>query len=226
VAQNPSSKCRSDPEDSDDLANAKSLAPILTELPCYEREVMALWDHASPMVGREQGDPMKHARKSKKRPSTAKNPEVERLRKQALVEIGQRLARPNVATTATRGAKEGSKAKSLRSNRTGPTSAATSPTAKASRRLETGEKTASHMGKNAKPSKLGALSASAQILAGSKKAMRVKEIFAAIKQRGLWTTSGKTPFATLHAAISREIKGKNSRFRKAGRGLFAATKAG
>ncbi len=41
---------------------------------------------------------------------------------------------------------------------------------------------------------------------------------------GLWTTSGKTPAATIYAAMLREIaaKGAGSRFRKVRRGLFAA----
>jgi len=40
--------------------------------------------------------------------------------------------------------------------------------------------------------------------------------------KGLWKTSGKTPAATLYAAIIREIaaKGKEARFRKVGRGQF------
>jgi hypothetical protein len=40
---------------------------------------------------------------------------------------------------------------------------------------------------------------------------------------GLWKSpGGQTPWATLHAAIAREItkKGKESRFRKAQRGKF------
>ena len=38
----------------------------------------------------------------------------------------------------------------------------------------------------------------------------------------LWSTGGKTPHATLYAAIIREIakKGKDARFRKVDRGRF------
>ncbi len=48
-----------------------------------------------------------------------------------------------------------------------------------------------------------------------------------ILDQGLWKTSGKTPAATINAAILREIKAKGSasRFRKTGRGLFAAGKS-
>jgi hypothetical protein len=44
--------------------------------------------------------------------------------------------------------------------------------------------------------------------------------------KGLWKTKGKTPEATLYAAILREIqkKGEASRFAKADRGMFALAK--
>ena len=40
--------------------------------------------------------------------------------------------------------------------------------------------------------------------------------------KGLWTTNGKTPEATIYAAIIREIaaKGKDARFKKVERGKF------
>ena len=47
------------------------------------------------------------------------------------------------------------------------------------------------------------------------------------KSSGLWTPKGgKTPEQTLYSAIIREIKDKGdaSRFRKAGRGLFASVR--
>ena len=41
--------------------------------------------------------------------------------------------------------------------------------------------------------------------------------------KGLWSPGGKTPHATLYAAIIREIskKGKEARFKKVARGRFA-----
>ena len=44
--------------------------------------------------------------------------------------------------------------------------------------------------------------------------------------KGLWKTSGKTPHATIYAAIIREIqkKGSQSRFEKAARGKFTLRK--
>ena len=58
--------------------------------------------------------------------------------------------------------------------------------------------------------------------------MRSADLAKQILDEGLWSTKGKTPAATLNAAIIREIraKGKESRFRKTGRGLFAATGKG
>lgn len=56
-----------------------------------------------------------------------------------------------------------------------------------------------------------------------------KSLIAEMESRGLWSSpGGKTPGATLHAAISREIasKGDASRFRKGGRGLWQAAKGG
>ena len=51
-------------------------------------------------------------------------------------------------------------------------------------------------------------------------------VLAAMEAKGLWRSpGGKTPEATLYAAIIREIaaKGKAARFSKVERGLFAAT---
>jgi hypothetical protein len=55
--------------------------------------------------------------------------------------------------------------------------------------------------------------------------LRARELITAMAEQGLWTSpAGKTPHATLYAAIHREIaaKGKDVRFVKAGRGLFAS----
>jgi hypothetical protein len=73
------------------------------------------------------------------------------------------------------------------------------------------------------------LDAAAIVLAASDKPMRAVEMIAAIQAKKLWASpEGKTPEATLYAAIIREIaaKGKVARFRKVERGLFAAGKGG
>ena len=54
--------------------------------------------------------------------------------------------------------------------------------------------------------------------------MRAQELIAAMAEQGLWSSpAGKTPHATLYAAMMREgyDKGTASRFRKVDRGLFA-----
>jgi len=76
---------------------------------------------------------------------------------------------------------------------------------------------------DARPKRLSALDAAAQVLAQAGKPMRAQELIAAMAQQGLWTSpSGKTPEATLYAAMLREVRqrGDAARFRKADRGLF------
>ena len=70
--------------------------------------------------------------------------------------------------------------------------------------------------------RLGVLEAAAQILAEAGQPMTCKAIVEKAIERGLWTTRGKTPQATLYAAIIREIakKGDKARFSKVGRGVF------
>ena len=75
----------------------------------------------------------------------------------------------------------------------------------------------------ASPAKLSALDAAARVLSESKQAMTCPELIAAMAAHGYWTSpAGKTPQATLHAALTREIKIKKdqSRFRKTQRGKF------
>jgi hypothetical protein len=79
----------------------------------------------------------------------------------------------------------------------------------------------------AKPKKMSALDAAAKVLAESGEPMNAKTLIEAMAKKGLWTSpGGKTPHATLFAAILREIntKGKEARFTKASKGHFAATK--
>src|SRR5712692_7714011 len=72
--------------------------------------------------------------------------------------------------------------------------------------------------------KLSALDAAAKVLGGTGKALNCKELIEAMAAAGYWSSpKGKTPHATLYAAITREIvtKGSKARFRKAERGKFA-----
>ena len=81
--------------------------------------------------------------------------------------------------------------------------------------------------KETKPKRVSALDAAAQALAKATKPMRATEMIAEMKARGLWKSpGGKTPEATLYAAIIREIsaKGDKARFKKHERGVFVAGK--
>jgi len=74
--------------------------------------------------------------------------------------------------------------------------------------------------------KLSCLDAAAKVLASAKEPMTTKALIEAMAEKKLWSSpNGQTPAATLYSAILREIttKGKEARFKKADRGLFAAT---
>ena len=75
-----------------------------------------------------------------------------------------------------------------------------------------------------KPRTLGALDAAAKVLAENKNPMNCKDLIEAMAKKGYWTSpGGKTPHATLYAAMTKEIatKGAEARFRKVDRGQFA-----
>jgi hypothetical protein len=74
-----------------------------------------------------------------------------------------------------------------------------------------------------KPKRVRALDADAQVLAKAGKPMRAQELIAAMAEQGLWKSpGGKTPHATLYAAMMLEERDKNkeSRFTKVDRGQF------
>lgn len=70
--------------------------------------------------------------------------------------------------------------------------------------------------------KLSILNAAVEIMKGAKEPLTVKEITRAVFEKGLAASNGRTPHATLSAAMGREItaKGAESRFRRAERGRF------
>ena len=75
------------------------------------------------------------------------------------------------------------------------------------------------------PKRLSALDAAAKVLDSSPRPMNTTDMIAEMEAKGLWTSpNGKTPGASLYAAIAREIagKGERSRFKKVDRGMFAA----
>ena len=67
------------------------------------------------------------------------------------------------------------------------------------------------------------LHAAVRVLTESGRPMKSKEITELMLKKGYWTTKGKTPWATLYSAMLREIqnKGKEARFKKVSRGVFA-----
>ncbi len=71
--------------------------------------------------------------------------------------------------------------------------------------------------------KLSGLDAAAKVLAEANEPLKATAIVERMLGQGLWETSGKTPAATIYAAMTREIKqkGGESRFEKVGRGTFA-----
>ncbi|MCL4743276.1 MAG: hypothetical protein KJZ54_13860 [Phycisphaerales bacterium] len=80
--------------------------------------------------------------------------------------------------------------------------------------------------KERKPKRVSGLDLAAKVLADAGEPLNAKTIAERAIAAG-WKTSGKTPEATLYAAIIREIakKGKDARFIKRDRGLFAAAPA-
>jgi len=72
------------------------------------------------------------------------------------------------------------------------------------------------------------LDAAAQVLAEAGEPLNTKALVERMLAQGLWQTRGKTPAATIYAAIIREIatKGKEARFRKTDRGMFTLAEKG
>jgi hypothetical protein len=71
--------------------------------------------------------------------------------------------------------------------------------------------------------KLSALDAAAKVLQESGQPMNCPELIAAMAAKAYWASpAGKTPAATLYAAMTREIKikGTQARFQKTARGQF------
>ncbi len=99
----------------------------------------------------------------------------------------------------------------------------TSKKAKAAGKAATRKPKSKKRGREQKPKRVSALDAAAQVLAKAERPMRAQELIAAMAEQGLWSSpAGKTPHATLYAAILREIgkKGDAARFKKVDRGLF------
>lgn len=70
------------------------------------------------------------------------------------------------------------------------------------------------------------LDAAARVLSEIGQPLQCKDIVELMLEHNYWTTKGKTPEATLYSAILREIqkKGKDARFKRVSRGMFAINK--
>ncbi len=82
--------------------------------------------------------------------------------------------------------------------------------------------------KEKKERKPSGLDAAVAVLAKAGTPMNTSDMVKQMLETGLWKTGGKTPAATIYAAIIREIavKGEASRFRKTDRGHFELTAVG
>lgn len=131
-----------------------------------------------------------------------------------LVEVRVKAKAENGWTVETRSGKTLT-VKALESQQGGETAAATTPKATKPKAATSPEKG------------LSLLNAAATVLEQSDEPLAVRAMIEKAKESGIWTPKGgKTPEQTLYSAIIREIKdkGEASRFRKAGRGLFASVR--
>jgi hypothetical protein len=89
------------------------------------------------------------------------------------------------------------------------------------RKAATGRKPAKTVRPHKSERKISGLDAAAKVLAASKEPLSALTIAKRAIAAG-WKNDGKTPHATFYAAMIREIavKGRDSRFKKADRGLF------
>jgi hypothetical protein len=72
------------------------------------------------------------------------------------------------------------------------------------------------------PERMTLMDAAVQVCREAGEPLRVKQMMRGIWDQKLWSGDGMTPSATLSAAILRDLrKGKDARFKKVDRGLFA-----
>ncbi len=153
----------------------------------------------------------------------------EKARKAAIAEIQARLdAPPHAADVAPTPADGDGGAVTAKAGSPKPPKPTSGPKGKKAKAAKEPPK-AAKAPKAARPKKdrtMSGLDAAAKVLAEAREPMRVKDIVAAMEKKGLWKSkAGKTPEATIYAAIIREIHDKQgaSRFEKKDRGLFVAT---
>lgn len=166
-----------------------------------------------------------------KKPSATKSPRMsksaaraegaaksERLRKAAISEIAERLTdgkQDHEVPTAKEVANTSHSATPT------PHTKAKRPKAEKAAKAREAKATPKREAKAKRPS---GIDLAAKVLSSAKEPLNSKTIAERVLEAG-WSTSGKTPHATLYAAMIREIaaKGKDARFKKTDRGLFTAT---
>ena len=91
-----------------------------------------------------------------------------------------------------------------------------------------GKKRQPKAAKLAKERKPSGLDAAVRVLREAGTPLNCGDMIKTMLEKGYWSTGGKTPSATIYAAILRETttKGEKSRFRKTDRGMFELTEAG
>lgn len=159
---------------------------------------------------------------------------TERLRKQAIKELGVTPSEGDAsAANATTRTDEISTAKATKGGATAKHATPANVPAKGAKIPKASAKAAKRdnavKAKVAKPKRVSLLDAAATVLASAKAPMKCVDMVTAVEAQGLWKRSaGKTPEATLYAAVIREIaaKGRESRFKKTERGTFASAGKG
>jgi hypothetical protein len=102
---------------------------------------------------------------------------------------------------------------------------AASPRSEAEKPAKASKGAGAKADKPAKPKEPSGLDAAHAVLVDAGEPMRCGDVVEKMLATGMWKTGGKTPSATIYAAIIREIssKGTAARFKKTDRGLFTAS---
>jgi hypothetical protein len=136
---------------------------------------------------------------------------------------------PTAAATIAQGAKPAKATKTAKAAKGSPTAERGATGGKTAKGAKDAKAPKTKPAKVAKPKRISALDAAAKVLAESDRPLRAIDMIEVMHAKGLWTSpGGRTPEASVYAAITREIsaRGKESRFRKVDRGLFTSTEKG
>lgn len=166
--------------------------------------------------------------KAKSRSANAAGGTTERLRKAVLAEVQGRIAASETSTKRVR-KQAFAEVQAHMANGATVSEAMASPAGKVIVETSAADRK-TKAAKEPKPKRVSCLDAAATVLAAANRPMNSHEMILAMAEQGLWTSpGGKTPAATLYAAITREIaaKGSEARFTKRDSliaGTFASTK--